>query len=154
MNIKYAFSLFLILFIGYANGQSTQQKDSSTLSNNGCDQIFTLAETMADFKDGPDNFDSTLFTYITSKGAEIEESEISFLLTISKASNIVNVQKIDGYFDYEKDLIKWLRKSGSLWSPAIQNGHLVCSFRRLDLKFSETGVIATLSNAGYSTHFQ
>ena len=128
---KRLFSLLLLLFPSFLFAQS---------AFSDCDIVFTSVEHLPSLKISNEAFEDTLGARLKSKKFVLKDNEIAYKFVVTRDSKIDDLTIESGDVGKEKLLREVLLELTYLWQPAIQNGHVVCSYVILKLRFEDNNI--------------
>ncbi len=133
--------IVLIIFTFSALLSSAQKSDSYDTLKILCEgPIFTLSEKMPRLKNGNTAFEDSLKQYLKNINEFPRPCKVSLTLAILKSGEVKYAFLTDGTVENLDGIIKALKSLSYHWSPAIQNGHIVCCYRPIELEFSQDKV--------------
>ena len=115
------------------------------MQNDCDDKIFTKVEHIAYLNVSTSDFEDTLISFLKLKKAIREGDKIKFKFIVTTHSQIFDISKEYGEIKKEEIVKEALLKFSSFWKPAIQNGHNVCSYVRLEISFQDKRLLIDIT---------
>jgi hypothetical protein len=100
-----------------------------------CDPIFTKVEILPTLKLSHQAFGDTLTAALKTKNFPLKDDEVTYKFVLTDKSKIQDLVAESGNILNERTLKETILQLEYLWKPATQNGHEVCAYVRLHLKF-------------------
>jgi hypothetical protein len=111
---------------------------SKRIMETDCDgKIFTRVEQLPSLKISIAKFEDTLTSLLKSKKAFQKTNRLIFKFIITSQSQMFDLTREFGEIKKENVVKACIQNFANLWLPAIQNGHTVCSYVRLDMSIQE-----------------
>jgi len=142
MNLRLKLTSLAVIITLSSHGQDIENNDTLRVLCEG--PIFTLCEKMPNLKNGTSAFADTLKQYLQSRNEFPIHGEISLILAILRTGEVKYVRVQQGEVDKPDILIKALKYLSNQWLPGVQNGHLVCCYRRIKIEFLEDKIEITI----------
>lgn len=102
-----------------------------------CEKVFTKSEQIPSLKISKESFADTLAATLQTKKFPRQTGEITYIFILTTASQIEGLYIESGGVKKENKLKESILHLADQWNPAIQNGHVVCSYVTLKLVFKE-----------------
>jgi hypothetical protein len=110
-----------------------------------CDPIFTKVEILPALKVSNEAFGDTLTAALNTKHFPLQDEEITYKFVLTDKSKIEDLAAESQNVPNERTLKETILQLAYLWKPATQNGHEVCAYVRLHLKFVNNKVNIEIS---------
>ena len=110
--------------------------------------IFTRVEVSPNIKIEKSVYEDSLKQNLKRRYVVFNSGNIHLKFIVTFDGNIVEVKKISGNIEYDKEIGKSIIELSDLWKPGIQNGRAVCSYVELNIEFSNDDITVTVIPSG------
>jgi len=136
---KLTIILFVLIPI-FSFGQNTPADSTDNKSmDDGCDdRIFIKVEIPASIKKGTEALADSVSRYIANKNISFNNAAALFIFIVTANGQLVEIRNEAGYIQNENILKEALLFYSKMWTPAIQNTHIVCAYTHCEMKFEKS----------------